>query len=87
MQHGAWRRGIAAVVRAVVWVLGAVDNCPALDGPHCMELSADRRPLRVTSRWARTPSFIDVATRPAVRQINVARSPRGMWMLDHVAQC
>jgi YVTN family beta-propeller protein len=54
-------------------------------GPDCMELSADRKTLMVTSRWARKLSVIDVATKTVVRQINVGRSPHGVWALDHVA--
>ena len=39
--------------------------------------------ILVTSRWIRKLTVIDVASRQVVRQINVGRSPHGVWTLDH----
>jgi YVTN family beta-propeller protein len=56
---------------------------PAPGGPDCMELLADGRTLLVSSRWARKLSFIDTEARKVVRQVEVGRSPHGVWTLDH----
>lgn len=52
-------------------------------GPDCMDLSADGKTLYVTSRWAKKLSVIDLVSQKVVRQINVGRSPHGVWTLDH----
>jgi YVTN family beta-propeller protein len=56
---------------------------PAPGGPDCMEMLADGRTLMVTSRWARKLSFIDIEKKQLVRQVDVGRSPHGVWTLDH----
>jgi YVTN family beta-propeller protein len=63
--------------------LSVVAQYPAPGGPDCMELLADGKTLLVTSRWARKLTFIDVPSRQVVRQIDVGRSPHGVWTLDH----
>ena len=63
--------------------MNVVAEYPAPGGPDCMELLADRRTLLVTSRWARKLTFIDTQTRQVVRQVDVGRSPHGVWTLDH----
>ena len=55
-------------------------------GPDCMEVSADGKWLLVTSRWAKKLSVVDLESKKLVRQINVGRSPHGVWTLDHVAR-
>ncbi len=52
-------------------------------GPDCMDLSADGKWLYVTSRWAKKLTVIDLQTGKIARQINVGRSPHGVWTLDH----
>jgi YVTN family beta-propeller protein len=37
----------------------------------------------VTSRWARKLSVIDPQTRQVTRQVDVGRSPHGVWTLAH----
>jgi YVTN family beta-propeller protein len=63
--------------------LSVVDSFPAPGGPDCMELLADGRTLMVTSRWARKLTFIDTTSKQIVRQVEVGRSPHGVWTLDH----
>ena len=63
--------------------LAVVDNYPGPGGPDCMELLADGKTLLVSSRWARKLSFIDLPSRTVVRQVDVGRSPHGVWTLDH----
>jgi YVTN family beta-propeller protein len=63
--------------------MNVVAEYPAPGGPDCMELLADGRTLLVTSRWARKLTFIDTQTRQVVRQVDVGRSPHGVWTLDH----
>jgi YVTN family beta-propeller protein len=63
--------------------LTAVDRFNAPGGPDCMELLADGRTLLVTSRWARKLTYIDTQQRQVIRQVNVGRSPHGVWTLSH----
>ena len=66
--------------------LAVVAELPGPGGPDCMELLSDRKTLLVSSRWARKLSFIDLERRQVVRQIEVGRSPHGVWTLDHAAR-
>ena len=63
--------------------LSVVAEYPAPGGPDCMEMLNDNRTLLVTSRWARKLTYIDIEKKQVVRQINVGRSPHGVWTLDH----
>jgi YVTN family beta-propeller protein len=63
-----------------------VANYPAPGGPDCMDVSADGRYLLVSSRWARKLSVIDTVEKKVVRQVNVGKSPHGVWTLDHMAR-
>jgi YVTN family beta-propeller protein len=55
-------------------------------GPDCMDVSADGKWLYVTSRWAKKLTVIDLQTGKIARQVNVGRSPHGVWTLDHAAR-
>ncbi len=59
--------------------LAVVANYPAPGGPDCMDVLADGKTLLVTSRWSRKLTFIDTETRQVIRQVNVGRSPHGVW--------
>lgn len=61
----------------------AVDTFPAPAGPDCMDVSADGRFIMVASRWAKKLTVIDTTSRTVVRQVNVGKSPHGVWTLDH----
>lgn len=63
--------------------LTVVDNYSAPGGPDCIEVSRDGKLIYVTSRWARKLTVIDMASRKVVRQVNVGKSPHGVWTLDH----
>ncbi len=63
--------------------LTVVDSFPVPGGPDCMDVSADGKTLYVGSRWARKLSVVDIASRKVVRQVNVGKSPHGVWTLDH----
>jgi YVTN family beta-propeller protein len=63
--------------------LEVVHSFAAPGGPDCMDISADGKLLYVTSRWAKKLTVIDLEARKVVRQINVGRSPHGVWTLDH----
>ena len=63
--------------------LTVVGEYPGPGGPDCMEVLADGKTLLVSSRWARKLSFVDLDSRKVVRQIDVGRSPHGVWTLDH----
>ena len=59
------------------------DTFPAPGGPDCMDISKDGKQILVTSRWAKKLTVIDIATRKVVKQVNVGKSPHGVWTLDH----
>jgi YVTN family beta-propeller protein len=63
--------------------LTVVGDYPGPGGPDCMEVLADGKTLLVSSRWARKLSFVDLDSRKVVRQVDVGRSPHGVWTLDH----
>ena len=63
--------------------LTLVDSYPAPGGPDCIEVLAGGKMLLVSSRWARKLTLIDTATRKVVRQVQVGKSPHGVWTLDH----
>jgi len=63
-----------------------VESYPAPSGPDDMDLTADGHVIYVASRWARKLTVIDTRTRQVVRQINVGKSPHGVWTLDHAAR-
>jgi YVTN family beta-propeller protein len=48
-----------------------------------MDISKDGKQILVTSRWAKKLTVIDMATRKVVKQVNVGKSPHGVWTLDH----
>ena len=60
-----------------------VDSFKAPGGPDCMDLSPDGKLLYVTSRWAKKLTVIDTTSKTVVRQVNVGKSPHGVWTLDH----
>lgn len=59
---------------------------PAPSGPDCMDISSDGKFIMVGSRWAKKLTVIDVETQQIVRQVNVGKSPHGVWTLDHVGR-
>ena len=63
--------------------LAVVDSYPAPGGPDCIDVSRDGKQILVSSRWAQKLTVIDVASRKITRQINVGKSPHGVWTLDH----
>jgi len=63
-----------------------VDTLPAPGGPDCMEVVSGGKFLMVTSRWARKLTVIDTEAKRVVRQVNVGKSPHGVWTLDHAAR-
>lgn len=53
-----------------------------LPGPDDMELSADRKTLWVTFRFAKKVGVIDLASRRLIQTIPVGRSPHGIYFYD-----
>jgi YVTN family beta-propeller protein len=66
--------------------LKVVETYAAPGGPDCMELSADGKILKVTSRWAKKLTIIDLESKKMLRQIDVGRSPHGVWTLNHASR-
>ncbi len=60
-----------------------VSELPGPGGPDCMDLLADGKTLLLSSRWARKLTYVDIETKKVIRQVNVGRSPHGVWTLDH----
>ena len=60
-----------------------LETFPAPGGPDCIDVLADGRTLLVTSRWAGRLTMIDTARGRVIRQVDVGRSPHGVWTLDH----
>ncbi|CAB3791206.1 hypothetical protein LMG28614_03249 [Paraburkholderia ultramafica] len=56
-----------------------------MPGPDDMELSADRRYLWVTFRFARHVGVIDLTTRKLIDTIAVGRSPHGIYFADRAS--
>ena len=71
------------ISRIDIATLKLVDTFAVPGGPDCMDVSADGKTLYVTSRWAKKLTVVDLASRQVIRQINVGRSPHGVWTLDH----
>jgi YVTN family beta-propeller protein len=63
--------------------LQLVDTYAAPGGPDCIDVLAGGKTLLVSSRWARKLTLIDTESRKVVRQVNVGKSPHGVWTLDH----
>ena len=63
-----------------------VAQLPGPSGPDCMEVSKDGKTLLLSSRWSRKLTVIDIASRKVVRQVNVGKSPHGVWTLDHAGR-
>ncbi len=63
--------------------LAVVSTLPAPGGPDCMEVTRDGKYVLVSSRWIRKLSVIELASGKLVRQVNVGKSPHGVWTLDH----
>ncbi|MBI2771562.1 MAG: YncE family protein [Burkholderiales bacterium] len=63
--------------------LEPVESYPAPGGPDCIEVLKGGKLIMVTSRWARKLTVIDTESKKVVRQVNVGKSPHGVWTLDH----
>ncbi len=59
---------------------------PAPAGPDCMDISADGKTIMVASRWAKKLTVIDAVSGTVVRQVNVGKSPHGVWTLNHATR-
>jgi YVTN family beta-propeller protein len=74
------------VSRIDLQTLAVTDTYPAPGGPDCIDLSRDRKTIYVTSRWARKLTLIDTEKKEVIRQVDVGRSPHGVWTLDHASR-
>ena len=66
--------------------LTVVDTFPVPSGPDDIEISADGKTLMVASRWAKKLTVIDAASRKVLQQVNVGKSPHGVWTLNHAGR-
>lgn len=72
-----------SISRIDLQTLAVVDTFPVPGGPDCMDVLADGKTLLVTSRWARKLTVVDLEQKKVVKQVNVGKSPHGVWTLDH----
>lgn len=63
--------------------LEVVATYPGPGGPDDMEISADGKLLMVASRWIKKLTVIDMESKKVIQQVNVGRSPHGVWTLEH----
>jgi DNA-binding beta-propeller fold protein YncE len=63
--------------------LTVVDRFQAPGGPDCMDLSADKKELWFTSRFARKVSILDLVSKKVIHQIPVGKSPHGIYLANH----
>lgn len=75
-----------SISRIDIKTLQVIESYAVPGGPDCMDVSADGKRLYVTSRWAKKLSVVDLATRKLELQVNVGRSPHGVWTIDHAKQ-
>ena len=75
-----------SISRIDIKTLQVIESYAVPGGPDCMDVSADGKRLYVTSRWANKLSVIDLTTRKLELQVNVGRSPHGVWTIDHAKQ-
>jgi len=71
------------ISRIDIATLRVTDTYAVPGGPDCMDVSADGKTLYVTSRWAKKLSVVDLVNNKVAHQVNVGRSPHGVWTLDH----
>lgn len=72
-----------SISRIDLQTLAVVDTFPVPGGPDCMDVLADGKTLLVTSRWARKLTVVDLEQKKVVKQVNVGKSPHGVWTLNH----
>ena len=63
--------------------LDVVGTFPGPGGPDDMEISADGKLLMVASRWIKKLTVIDIESKKIIQQVNVGKSPHGVWTLEH----
>jgi len=63
-----------------------VKTFPAPSGPDCMDISPDGKTIMVASRWAKKLTVIDTVSGTILRQVNVGKSPHGVWTLNHATR-
>ena len=63
--------------------MAVVDSYNVPGGPDCMDVSADGKQLLVTARWSKKLTVIDLESKKITKQVNVGRSPHGVWTLEH----
>jgi YVTN family beta-propeller protein len=77
-------RAANTISRIDIQTQEVLETFAAPGGPDDMEILPDGRTLLFTSRWARKLSVMDLQTKKLVKQVNVGKSPHGVWTLDHI---
>jgi DNA-binding beta-propeller fold protein YncE len=62
-----------------------VRTLPGPGGPDCMEVSADRKKLFISSRWIGRMTIVDLETGKIEKQVKVGKSPHGIFTLDRAS--
>jgi DNA-binding beta-propeller fold protein YncE len=77
----------ANTISRIDWTtLSVVDTYKTPAGPDCMEMLADGKTLLVTARWAGKLVALDIEKKTTLHQVQVGKSPHGVWSLNHASR-
>ena len=77
----------ANTISRIDWTtLSVVDTYKTPAGPDCMEMLADGKTLLFTARWAGKLVALDIEKKTITHQVQVGKSPHGVWSLNHASR-
>ncbi len=79
-------RSANTISRIDMTTLSVVDTYKTPAGPDCMEMLADGKTLLVTARWAGKLVALDIEKKTIIHQVQVGKSPHGVWTLNHASR-
>ena len=79
-------RSANTISRIDMTTLSVVDTYKTPAGPDCMEMLADGKTLLFTARWAGKLVALDIEKKTITPQVQVGKSPHGVWTLNHASR-
>ena len=79
-------RSANTISRIDMTTLSVVDTYKTPAGPDCMEMLADGKTLLFTARWAGKLVALDIEKKTITQQVQVGKSPHGVWTLNHASR-
>ncbi len=77
----------ANTISRIDWTtLSVIDTYKTPAGPDCMEMLADGKTLLFTARWAGKLVALDIEKKTITQQVQVGKSPHGVWTLNHASR-